>query len=317
MRLLLKKKQSDFIVGIVIFIALIILVAGVLWLKEMSFTRQMVTYTALFPNIGGLQKGDPVSANGVKKGVVSQIYLRKSEVAVEFKIDAEVLFTDSSRVTVKNVGLMGERKIEISLSPQGSKHLPDTEEKQIFIKGFFDSGIAEAIGMLGDLMHDASGLLDTVEYIIGETIGDDEFITFFDNAVDRLDTITIMVDSLLAHNDQKINRIVQDVKVTTGNLRGIVQENRKPLSNIVTNAEDLTIDAKELVTELDTIINSVEHVISKIDTGNGTVGQLINNDQLIGELKQTLTNLDILLANAEEQGIKLRVKLGFGKNKKR
>ncbi len=68
------------IVGGVIFLSLFILIAGILWLKEVSFSQKTVSYTVLFPNIGTLQVGDPVTANGVKKGIVKRLYLYKSKV---------------------------------------------------------------------------------------------------------------------------------------------------------------------------------------------------------------------------------------------
>jgi len=59
-----KKSSMDLVVGASILLALFILIAGVLWLKEVSITRRMVSYTVLFPNIGALQGGDGVMVNG-------------------------------------------------------------------------------------------------------------------------------------------------------------------------------------------------------------------------------------------------------------
>lgn len=312
----MRKKQSDFIVGITIFIALILLVAGVIWLKEVSLTRKNVQYTMLFPNIGGLQKGDPVTVNGVKRGTVSSIYLYNSQVAVAVKLDDAVPFTDSSSVMVQNVGLMGERKIEIALSPKGEKYTPDLENDTTFIVGSFDTGIAEAIGMLGNIMQDAGGLLDTVEMILGATVGDPKFLEFFDNAVERLDTISIVVDRLLTKNEQKLNILVTDLKKSGNTVRTILTDNQAHFNTISENTEVLTQNAINLTTELDSIMMQAESIAAKIDTGNGTVGQLLNSEELAVQLENTLEQLDTLLAITEEDGLKLRVKLGFKTKKK-
>ncbi len=313
----MKKKQSDFIVGVVIFLSIIILLAGIVFLKEIDPTQTKVYYTALFPNIGGLQAGDPVTVNGVKKGVVSNINLHQAEVAVSFKLDGTVPFTDSSTITVKNVGLMGERKIEISLSSKGKPHTPDPEEgtPTNFIRGKFDSGIAEAIGMLGGLVGEAADLLDTVEYIIGATVGDEKFLNFFSVAVDRLDTISLMVDALLGDNSKDLRTIVKDVKYTSKQLKSILTENRKPIKTVIANAQGLTEDADSLITELDSIMARVNSIVVKVDSGNGTIAQLLNNDELSVEIKKTLADLDKLLDQIDSDGLKLRVKLGFGKKK--
>lgn len=175
----MKKSNNDLIVGGVIFISLFILISGVLWLKETSISRKSVQYTFLFPNIGSLQKGDPVMVNGVKCGLVSKIYLFKSKVAVEIKLDKNVTFTDSSTIAVQNIGLMGERMVGILLSEKGKIHTPDKKDKINYINGSFDSGIAEAMGMLGGVLGEVLELVDTVQEIVHKTVGDTHFVDFF------------------------------------------------------------------------------------------------------------------------------------------
>jgi len=115
-----KKNKVELIVGGTIFIALFILIAGVLWLKGALVMNKMVQYSVLFPNVGTLQPGDPVVVNGVRKGSVSTIDLKGARVAVTINLDKDVALTDASKVTVQNIGLMGERMVGIQLDAAGS-----------------------------------------------------------------------------------------------------------------------------------------------------------------------------------------------------
>ena len=314
----MRKRRSDLLVGIVILAALVLLIGGIMWLKAFSFTKQMVTYTAVFSNIGGLQVGDPVAVNGLKKGAVAGIELYGSLVAVHFKLDKEVPFTDSAVVAVKNVGLMGERKVEISLSPNGTRWEPNDGKKvRQYIKGNFDSGIAEAIGMLGDFMTDASALVDSVSILLETTLNSPEFKDFFDRTVVRLDTIIEVVDRLLKNNDEKVDQIIGSLKTTTKNLDAIVVKNKSGINNIVENADSLTNRAADLMIDLDSLLGDLKSITSKIDTGNGSVGQLINDSTTVDELMTTVAKLDTLLNEVRDDGLRLRVKLGFGDKKKR
>ncbi len=313
----MKKKQSDAVVGIVIFTAFLVLMSGVIWLKKISLTQSKVTYTALFPNIGGLKAGDPVRVNGVEKGSVARIYLHKAEVAVRFKIDDNIPYTDSAVITVANVGLMGERALEITLSRAGSDHVPDEGDSiSNYIPGYYDKGISEAIGMLGNIMGDAKGLLDTVEYIINSTVGDPDFINFFGSAVTRLDSITLSMDRIVGSNERRIAAIVRDIKSVTGEVDQMLETNSPALTTIVTNTAGLTEDAKSIVNDIDSLLFSLQGVISKVDTGDGTVARLLNDDDLSTEIQGTLTKLDQLVDEADENGLKLRIKLGFKDKKK-
>lgn len=312
----MKKGRSDLIVGVVILVALVSFVGGIMWLKAFSFTQKMVDYTAVFSNIGGLQAGDPVAVNGLKRGTVSRIELHGSLVAVHFKLDNEVPFTDSAVVAVKNVGLMGERKVEISLSDKGTRLEPDKNgEVTQYIRGNFDSGIAEALGMLGNFMEDASALVDSVTVLLDATLGSPEFKDFYDRTVVRLDTIVEVVDRLLETNDNKIDEIVNSLRTTTKNLDVIVADNKTGINNIVENADSLTARAADLMFDLDSLLADLQSITQKIDTGNGAIGQLVNDSTTVKELMTTIDKLDTLLNDVRDDGLKLRVKLGFGERK--
>ena len=311
------KKRSDLLVGVVILAALVSFVAGIMWLKAFSFTTRMVHYTAVFPNIGGLQAGDPVSVNGLRRGSVSSIELHGSLVAVHFRLDEEVPFTDSASVSVKNIGLMGERKVEISLSDKGTRLLPNDGRKvRQYIPGTFDTGIAEALGMLGNFMTDASALVDSVAALLEATLGSPEFKDFYDRTIVRLDTIVDVVDRLLENNETKVNQIVQSLRTTTRNLDVIVTDNRAGINNIVANTDSLTSRASELMFDFDSLIADLQSITQKIDTGYGAIGQLVNDSATISELMATIENLDVLLNEVRNDGLRMRIKLGFGERRR-
>ncbi len=273
----------------------------------------MVTYTALFPKIGGLQTGDPVRINGVENGSVTSIRLKDAEVAVQFKIDSEIPFTDSATVTVNNIGLMGERGIEVTLSRAGSEHIPNIkgEEPDKYIPGFYDSGISEAIGMLGNIMGEAQGLIDTVQTILGSTVGDEQFIQFWGDAVERLDTMTLVLERIVSTNENQIDGIVSDMKSVSSQLDDILETNSEGISRIVMNTDSLTTDIRDITTEADSLLVSIQDIIAKVDTGDGTIAQLLNSSDLSDELRATLERLDALVQEIDSDGLKLRVKLGF------
>jgi hypothetical protein len=66
----------------------------------------------------------------------------------------------------------------------------------------------------------------------------------------------------------------------------------------------------------DSLTASVAVMIQKINNGEGTVGLLMKDGQFYYDLKKSINDLDSLVKNVEHDGLKLRVKLGFGKAKK-
>lgn len=310
----MKKSNYELIVGGVIFISLFILISGVLWLKEVSVARKMVKYTVLFPNIGTLQEGDPLTVNGVKKGIVSKIGFYKSQVSVVLKIDSDVVFTDSSKVTVQNIGLMGERQVGILLSEKGTPYKPDTKNNVTYIIGYFDSGIAEVMGMLGDVLNEVLALVDTVEQIIDKTVGNDEFVNFFQTIVHRIDTIVYLVDNLVEENAYEINAALDNIHTMTADLKNLVETNKSNMNNILVNGAQLTSSALVIADRIDSIVVSVNRIVSDIEAGKGSIGMLVEDEAVIQDLQKSLIALDSLVTDVNENGLKLRVKF-FGNRK--
>ncbi len=311
----MKRSNTDLIVGGVIFISLFILIAGVLWLKEISISRKLVQYTILFPNVGELVPGNPVKANGVKCGQVSKIYMHSSnKVAVEIKLDKTIRFTDSSIVAIKNIGLMGERMVGIQLSNKGTPYPPDTKETVNLIMGEFDSGIAEAMGMLGKVLGDVEVLLDTVSTVIRETVGNDEFILFFNTIVKRLDTIVLLVDNLVATNTKEIDLAIDNVVEITENAKTLINNNSGNINSIMDDGTKLTGAALGIANRLDTITLSIQSIITDVESGKGSVGVLLQDETIVKDLKETMKNLDALVKEVQEDALKLRIKV-FGNKK--
>lgn len=312
----MKKNNNDLIVGGVIFVSLFILIAGVLWLKETSISRKSVQYTMLFPNIGSLQNGDPVMVNGVKCGLVSKIYLYKSKVAVSIKIDRNVTFTDSSTIAVQNIGLMGERMIGILLSDKGKPHIPDTKDSIRYISGSFDSGIAEAMGMLGSVLGEVLELIDTVQAIVHKTVGDTHFVDFFNSFFYRLDSIVNQVDGLIKKNETGIHDAIENVSVLTSDLKKMIKSNKGKIDHIVDNGAQLSNAALLIAEKIDSVSYRMNNVISDIDQGKGTIGRLVKDESIMNDFKTTVNDIDSLVHDVKTDALKLRARIKLFGNKK-
>jgi len=311
----LKKTNMDLIVGGSIIVALFILIAGVLWLKEVSVTRKLVSYTALFPNVGTLQIGDPVMANGVPTGSVAGIRLRENSVAVEIRVDKSLHLTDSCRIIVQNIGLMGERGIGIQMSPGGNTWKHSSKTDTTFIPGYFDTGIAEAMGMLGDVLTEVKTLVKNVNSVVTSTVGDSSFNVVFHKLVQRLDSISEVAGNLLQKNEPLINSSMRDIATVTADLKSLLNRNGPYIDTIVQNGASLTGYGIAVVNRIDTLALTVQHVIDQVDSGKGSIGLLMKDEQFYYELKSTIGNLDTLINEVKDDALKLRVKLGFGKRK--
>ncbi|MCL2219473.1 MAG: MlaD family protein [Chitinispirillia bacterium] len=312
----MRKLNVDLAVGASILAALFILVAGLVWLKEASVASQMVNYLVVFPEVGTLQQGDPVYVNGVKKGTVQKIELRGTDVGTILNLDRKINLTDSVRISVVNVGLLGERGIGVNLSTQGRAvpHIAHGHDT-VAIRGKFDTGISEAMGMLGTVLAEVETLVVSVSDILNATIGDASFIYQFHTLVWRLDTTLVVANRLLARNEPVLNATLSDLRVVSRELKDLVDRNSAGLDNIVVGGQHLMVKGIALVEQTDSLVADVQAILRKIEDGEGTLGKLYRDEEFYGDLKSIVKSLDTLINEVQSDALKLRVRLGFGKKK--
>ncbi|MBN1757148.1 MAG: MCE family protein [Chitinispirillaceae bacterium] len=312
----MKKTDVDLVVGASILLAIIILIAGVLWLKEVSVTRKMVDYGVLFPNVGTLQVGDPVMVNGVSKGTVKSIALRDTNVAVILELEKNLKITDSCRIMIQNIGLMGERGIGLQYSQAGSVVKPIQTGDTLFLHGKFDTGIAEAIGMLGNVLGEVQTLATNLASIVGQTVGDSSFIELFKTIVARLDTITAGVQTIISENGPAIDESIGNLRQLSEQASQLVQRNAPLIDSIVVDGEALSSRAVLIAGNVDTITQSVQEILDRLEDEESTIGRILRDKEMYDDLKTTIADLDTLVKNVQQDALKLRIKFGFGKKKK-
>jgi len=297
----------DLIVGASILCALFILVFGVLWLKEALVTQKMVSYTVLFPNVGTLQLGDPVMTNGVTKGRVKKIYLRQNDVAAVISLEKDITLTDSCVIRVQNIGLMGERGIGIELKKNGTPYRPSQKRDTTYLKGGFDTGIAEAMGMMGTVLRDVEVLLTDVSAILSTTIGDTAFLKLFQSLSKRLNTLTTVIEHLVVKNGPFLEKSIADLSCASAELKALLDNNKGHLNAILANGDTLSSYAVALMGKVKGLTASIQGLMNDIEQGKGAFGMLIKDEAFSKEFRRTIADVDTLVKAVQDDALKLRV----------
>lgn len=308
-----RKINRDLIIGSSVFLSLFILFVGAMWLKQFRVSRNLVQYTILFPNVGTLQVEDNVVINGVNKGRVSKIYLHESVIAVVIKLDRKVVLTDSCKITVQNIGLMGERVIGIQLSDKGTPYMPNGRGKIAYIPGYFDSGISGTMIMAGDVFNKSLNLMDTLKKIINQTVGDSQAIDFFTNIANRLNKIVVMTEGIIEKNKPDVKTSIDDINIIKTYIQEILDLNKTNISQLKSNGKQLSDQVLIIKNKIDSSVTIIKNIISDIENGEGSIGLIVKDESMIDDLKKTVATLDTLINEVNDKGLRLRIKLGFDK----
>jgi phospholipid/cholesterol/gamma-HCH transport system substrate-binding protein len=297
-----KDAMLYFAVGLVIVIAVVILVFCIFFLNDNNPSETFVTYNLRFSQVSTLAQDDPVKVNGVKLGRVEKIFLHGNKVIVRISVRNDVKIPVDSEIRVQNIGLLGERQIGVLLGDSARAFsVSDT------IPGFFDAGIAEVMGMAGEVLDSVKIVMNIAHLLLDSTVATQDFRDRFRRILEKAEDLEDKAVNLVQRADPALQGSLAGLSMATRKLNEILDENRTPLKNLVADANGLLGNANTLVNEADTTIQKVSNLINRLESKNNTLGILLNDRKLHDDLSATIKSADSLFRLIIKDGLDINI----------
>lgn len=287
----MRDRTVELRVGIVVLLAAIIFVWGIIWVKEYRFRQERYRASVLFPNVGALDVGDPVTVLGVKKGEVEKIKLHEGYVLVTFNLATDVELKEDATFTVMNIGLMGERFVAIE--PGHSEKPLDLSQPP---KGYYDTGIPEVMGMMGQMVAEIRNLTGYLRGALGTEWSERKI----KESIDNVNQLSSDLASLLNKNKAKIDKSINDFLYASSKLKEMVDRNEPKLDTTLSNFSYASGRLEKITSTLEDLSTSLKNVSERVEKGEGTLGQLLNDETLYQDLKRTTDSIDELIKDIKE-----------------
>jgi len=278
-------------VGLLAVISFVILYFGFNYLKGIEFLSPTKTYYAVYDNVAGMSVSNSVTINGYAVGRVSNIKIMQemdNQIVVAIDLGSEIVLGDST-IALLTSDFLGTTSIDLKI---GDIEKP-IEDGDTLI-GEIDKGIAE-------LLKEST-----------LSLGDNLSLT-----IRRVNSI---LDSLVGVGGD-FKTMIKNMTVVSGDVKGIVKENRDEIDSLSTNLNLLSMRLIETVDKTKPILNkfnqmadtlsnlplnatlnkanqSLEELntlLSNMNAGEGTVGRLLKDDSLYVNINQAIKDLDALL----------------------
>ena len=108
------KLSNEVKLGMAIFVAVVVFVGGVIYLRGTDFQKREYALTIYYNNVNGLQEGNPITIAGLAVGKVQDLKLVGNVIAVKVQIQDKVRFPVDSKAFIKSSSLMGGKLIAIT-----------------------------------------------------------------------------------------------------------------------------------------------------------------------------------------------------------
>jgi len=295
-----KIKWGNLWVGIIVTCAMALLLYSSFQGGGTSIFESKNTLTVYFQSVNGLVKGAPVWLGGVEVGNVKSIAFvnldarRRIEAVIRIRASVWEFLTEGTAVKLGTIGFLGDKYVEIIPGPTGKSLIAPGSVVPTIDEGGLEQLIVKMSGMTGSIASLLCNLRD-----ISRKVADGQ------GSLGRL-----VADSMLYVNlVEALDRV--------SNVMAAFQKNDNTiwadLSSTLENARRLTdkIDSGQgslgRLLQSDTLYANLvrstarlDSILTKIDRGEGSGGALVNDPKLYEEVREMMTRVNNLIADIEK-----------------
>lgn len=292
------KLNKETKIGIIAILIIAFFIWGFNFLKGKNIISSNKTFYAVYNHIDGLEEASPVFVNGFKVGVVESIKFHKltqEKIVVKFSLGENLKLPKQSKVIIYPATLIAGKAIKIEFS----------DSKEYYANGDTIVGELEQ-DLISSLSDELIPLKNKIENLV---VSMDSVLAIFDTqrkenlkkSLDNINKITTNLNELVDADNSKLAVILNNAESISNNLK----KNNEQITNILTNFSSIS-DSLEQANIKTTILNAnktlaeFSAISAKINSGEGTIGMLIQNDSLYNNLNFLAADLDSLVIDLNE-----------------
>jgi len=273
----------------IVILGISVFIFGFSFLKGLNIFDSHNTYYTEF-DYNALTSSSPVTIKGNQVGKVADIEydMKSGRTRVSFTVDQRLQFSKNSKVRLYEMGLMGGNGMAIILAEDGG---PVAKNGDIL-----QSEVEE--GLVKSLTSNFSGL----------STGLDSTLKKADTLLGNLNVILRDdSDKGLKHAVEELNKTLQSFQTLSASANKLIAQNTDSIAALINNFNDvsedlsgLTSDLKEIklsetIAKLDEALANANTLLGQLNNNEGTVGKLLNDDQLYTNLEGATKELEELI----------------------
>lgn len=274
--------------AILVILGIIFFIFGFSYLKGNNiFDSNHIYYTEFDYN--ALSVSAPVSIKGNTVGKVKDIIydFETGKTRVSFSVDKQLQFSKNSTIRLFQTGLMGGNALAIIPADDNQ-----TAKNGDLIKSEVKQGLVNSLTSdFSQLSTNLDGTLQKVDALMGNlnSLVEDQSENGLKNTLSELNAtlksykgLAYSINSIVKKNDENVTAMVDNFSKTSSNLNQMSEKLNQ-------------VDISKTVAELEATLGSVNTMLAGVKNGEGSIGKLLNDDQLYTNLEGAALQMEQLL----------------------
>lgn len=281
--------SKELLIGITVVISIVILYAGIEFLKGVNLFKPANFYYVKYENVSGLSTSAPIKLNGFNVGVVREItylYEEDGQILVEMSLDKRLQIPVDSKAELVT-DMLGTASIDLILSDNSEYYEVGASLVSSSSVGLMESLSNEILPNVNGMMVIMDSILTSVNTLMANPALN-ESITRLDAISKNVEETTNLLNNVMNENlvstANEINEIAANLKVITENLSVVSCEvSQMPLDSTMNNVNQISENLR-LTTE-------------QLNKSTSTLGLLLNDRAMYDNLNSTIVSLDSIIVD--------------------
>ncbi|MFM7202296.1 MAG: MlaD family protein [Myxococcota bacterium] len=280
---------SEIKVGLLTVISLALMTWFLLSTRDAPFgLGQSYSIYATVPSAEGIQFGSAVTMAGVKVGRVGTIELTGAgQARISLELDKVVALPKDSKMTVKSMGLLGDRSVH--LLPGQATDLVAIGGEIPYTAGETDiDQLTKKLAGVADEVQGITSDLKTISGSLKDTITGGTMTSSLEAILKNMEAVSASVKNVSGSSQQDIDAILRNIETLTANMNELVKVSKGVVSDSGEQVQDKIKSVDQIVAEVNDVVKNLNTIVQKVEKGEGTVGALLTDASTYDTLKETV-----------------------------
>ena len=275
-------------VGLFVLAALIILAYMSFRVGEYGFgLKKGYPVSVVFDNATGLEKDASVQIAGVEVGRVEDISLKDGKALVTLRILPSVKLEKDVEAKIKSYGILGDKYVDIVPGTKGETYISAGGD---ITRTEQQADIDKLLRELGIIAGDVMKVTASLKNVLGSAEGE----TNLKAIVENTRSITENLNRVVTQNDEKLNLMIANLGEASAEMRKAFAALNSVVEKIDSGEGTIgqLVENKDVFDNLNQTLASIRDITNKINEGEGTIGKLINDEDTVDNLNAGLKSID-------------------------
>ena len=274
--------------------AVLIFVIGANFLKGINIFHKKTYFYCVMDNATNIQQNTAVMLAGYKIGQVQSTKLISTcppRICATIMLSEKVDIPDDSRFVSMSPGLLSSQVLSLEMGISNT-YFHNGDTLPFSVKAGMLDGIDEMKGQIANVLASVDTIGMELKDVLHKEGGGEDLKGILAN----VEEATAHLNTILGQNETKVSHLVTSLE----RFGKTLDEASPQLTSILDNFDKISdtiakADIAAVITNANKTIKEVETLVAKVNSGEGTVGNLVSDDAIAKKVDDTVNSLNELL----------------------